>query len=98
MSETASNTGAKPIDRKKKLGKGLGALLGETRREEPPLRPASGSGGSSPADHSAPLTAPTAGLASTPVAATVPLPVAASRRLDDDPAHSLCLSVRRAGA
>ena len=42
MSETASNTGAKPIDRKKKLGKGLGALLGETRREEPLVRQDSG--------------------------------------------------------
>ncbi|QYU71210.1 hypothetical protein J4558_17770 [Leptolyngbya sp. 15MV] len=33
--EPVAPTGPLRLDRKKKLGKGLGALLGETRREEP---------------------------------------------------------------
>jgi ParB family chromosome partitioning protein len=97
MSETASNTGAKPIDRKKKLGKGLGALLGETRREEPLVRQDSGSGGSSPADHSAPRTAPTEGLASIPVADIEPLPGQPRSRFDEDALESLASSIASRG-
>lgn len=97
MSETASNTGAKPIDRKKKLGKGLGALLGETRREEPLVRQDSGSGGSSPADHSEPRTAPTEGLASIPVADIEPLPGQPRSRFDEDALESLASSIASRG-
>jgi ParB family chromosome partitioning protein len=97
MSETASNTGAKPIDRKKKLGKGLGALLGETRREEPLVRQDSSSGGSSPADHSEPRTAPTEGLASIPVADIEPLPGQPRSRFDEDALESLASSIASRG-
>ena len=97
MSETASNTGAKPIDRKKKLGKGLGALLGETRREEPLVRQDSGSGDSSPADMSEPRTAPTEGLASIPVADIEPLPGQPRSRFDEDALESLASSIASRG-
>ena len=97
MSETASNTGAKPIDRKKKLGKGLGALLGETRREEPLVRQDSGSGGSLPADHSESRTAPTEGLASIPVADIEPLPGQPRSRFDEDALESLASSIASRG-
>ena len=47
MSDGADKSGARTIDRKKKLGKGLGALLGETRREEPLVRSGADGGGGS---------------------------------------------------
>tara|TARA_R110000751_G_scaffold2018_7_gene8561 strand:- start:162502 stop:163476 length:975 start_codon:yes stop_codon:yes gene_type:complete len=97
MSETVSNTGAKPIDRKKKLGKGLGALLGETRREEPLVRQDSGSGDRSPADRSEPRTAPTEGLASIPVADIEPLPGQPRSRFDEDALESLASSIASRG-
>eukprot|EP00536_Pseudo-nitzschia_multiseries_P015826 jgi/Psemu1/219215/e_gw1.960.93.1 len=97
MSETASNTGAKPIDRKKKLGKGLGALLGETRREEPLVRQDSGSGDRSPVDHSEPRTAPTEGLASIPVADIEPLPGQPRSHFDEDALESLASSIASRG-
>jgi ParB family transcriptional regulator, chromosome partitioning protein len=97
MSETASNTGAKPIDRKKKLGKGLGALLGETRREEPLVRQDGGSGDRSLADNSEPRTAPTEGLASIPVADIEPLPGQPRSRFDEDALESLASSIASRG-
>ena len=65
---------SRPIDRKKKLGKGLNALLGETRREEPlvkreitgELAPDASPGLVQPVDGE--------GLASIPVADIEPLP------------------------
>ncbi|UYH54540.1 ParB/RepB/Spo0J family partition protein [Qipengyuania sp. SS22] len=97
MSETASNTGAKPIDRKKKLGKGLGALLGETRREEPLVRQDRGISDRSPADNSEPHTAPTEGLASIPVADIEPLPGQPRSRFDEDALESLASSIATRG-
>lgn len=71
MSDTT--TPPRMIDRKKKLGKGLGALLGETRREEPLVR---SEGVAVPADAIAtggPVVAGN-GLVSIPVADISPLP------------------------
>ena len=70
MSETSSP--ARMIDRKKKLGKGLGALLGETKREEPLVRSDSNDSNDSPAATRS--SASTNGLASIPVADIRPLP------------------------
>ena len=70
MSDTTNP--ARMIDRKKKLGKGLGALLGETRREEPLVRQ-DGNLGNETAP-SAPIPAKPNGLASIPVADIQPLP------------------------
>ena len=70
MSDTTSP--ARMIDRKKKLGKGLGALLGETRREEPLVRTAdenAAPSGSQPGNAGA-----AGGLASIPIADISPLP------------------------
>ena len=62
----SDNPGAKTIDRKKKLGKGLGALLGETRREEPLVRSASGGAAQSGAVAPLPQASSSEGLASIP--------------------------------
>ncbi|QPC98692.1 ParB/RepB/Spo0J family partition protein [Qipengyuania soli] len=64
---------ARMIDRKKKLGKGLGALLGETRREEPLVRQDATEVGQSLSAASGPKIV-TTGLASIPVADISPLP------------------------
>ena len=70
MSDTSNP--ARMIDRKKKLGKGLGALLGETRREEPLVRADSIARNDAP--HTPTQSAPANGLASIPVADIQPLP------------------------
>lgn len=104
MGDSAANTGARPIDRKKKLGKGLGALLGETRREEPLVR--SGQGGGAAATNSpvgaAPAGAtsgaiPQEGLASIPVADIEPLPGQPRSRFDEDALEALASSIAARG-
>lgn len=83
-------------DTKKKLGKGLGALLGETRREEPLVRqnaPADDApqpGGSSTA-------APQSGLASIPVANIEPLPGQPRTHFDDAALDELAESIATRG-
>ncbi|MEZ5681041.1 MAG: ParB/RepB/Spo0J family partition protein [Erythrobacter sp.] len=72
MSDTTNP--ARMIDRKKKLGKGLGALLGETRREEPLVRADSSAGNDTVSGMGASPTPPANGLASIPVADIRPLP------------------------
>ncbi|HCH95229.1 MAG TPA: chromosome partitioning protein ParB, partial [Erythrobacter sp.] len=76
MSESSASTGPRQIDRKKKLGKGLGALLGETRREEPLVRSDSGQNQNEGQAQSSATTAEPAtnGLTSIPVANIEPLP------------------------
>ena len=61
-------------DTRKRLGKGLGALLGETRREEP-LVTGKREGG--------PAAPPSGGLAPLPVSAIEPLPGQPRRRFDE---------------
>ncbi|QYJ07301.1 ParB/RepB/Spo0J family partition protein [Qipengyuania flava] len=98
MSGADTTTGAKTIDRKKKLGKGLGALLGETRREEPLVRsqpaatPAEGGTTTSPAP-----VAISDGLASIPVADIEPLPGQPRTHFDEDALESLASSIATRG-
>ncbi|MBX7482249.1 ParB/RepB/Spo0J family partition protein [Qipengyuania qiaonensis] len=92
-----ADAGARPIDRKKKLGKGLGALLGETRREEPLVRE-----GDTPRDQtSSPGSANAApvsgGLASIPVADIEPLPGQPRTRFDEDALDALASSIAARG-
>ncbi|WP_284123882.1 ParB/RepB/Spo0J family partition protein [Parerythrobacter aestuarii] len=86
----------RPTDRKKKLGKGLGALLGETRREEPLVRAPNAS--SAPAavgvDGGA---APSSGLAAIPVARISPLPGQPRTHFDDDALDELAASIATRG-
>lgn len=80
----------KPEGAKKKplaLGRGLGALLGETRREEPLIAGASGEGGASP----------TEGLALLPVAAIEPHPEQPRRHFDDAALDELAASIAARG-
>ncbi|MBO6527327.1 ParB/RepB/Spo0J family partition protein [Erythrobacter sp.] len=93
----SDNPGAKTIDRKKKLGKGLGALLGETRREEPLVRSASGGATQSGADVPLPHASSPEGLASIPVADIEPLPGQPRSHFDEDSLESLASSIAARG-
>ncbi|MFW2349545.1 ParB/RepB/Spo0J family partition protein [Qipengyuania sp.] len=99
MSDNTANTGARPIDRKKKLGKGLGALLGETRREEPLVRAgqAASSGGAAASAGAAAGSAPLEGLASIPVADIEPLPGQPRSRFDEESLDALASSIASRG-
>ena len=99
MSDGADKSGAKTIDRKKKLGKGLGALLGETRREEPLVRSGADGGGGQQARSSAGVSQahPTDGLASIPVADIEPLPGQPRTRFDEESLEALASSIESRG-
>lgn len=73
-------------DTRKRLGKGLGALLGETRREEP-LVTGKGTNTASLAG----------GLASLPVSAIEPLPGQPRRRFDEGALEELAASIAQRG-
>ncbi|MXO86837.1 ParB/RepB/Spo0J family partition protein [Altererythrobacter aurantiacus] len=80
------------IDRKRKLGKGLGALLGETRREEPLAQQTiggeGGDAGSQPAEGA---------LIRVPVADISPLPGQPRTRFDEDALNELASSIATRG-
>ena len=97
MSDTDTSTGAKTIDRKKKLGKGLGALLGETKREEPLVRQTGGGGNQSAPVAEAPMRPAADGLASIPVADIEPLPGQPRTHFDEDALESLASSIESRG-
>jgi ParB family chromosome partitioning protein len=80
---------------RRKLGKGLGALLGEARREEPLVRHAREEGDVAPAAR--PSGAPHDGLASLPVAAIEPHPDQPRRHFDEDALEELAQSIARRG-
>ena len=81
-------------DRKKKLGRGLGALLGETRREEPLVRReitgASDGSGEKPGTEGSML-------ASLAVAAIDPLPGQPRKRFDEEALAELAASIAARG-
>lgn len=89
----AKDAGAKPAPRRA-LGRGLGALLGETRREEPLVAPAAPAGAATPA---ADLPAAASGLASLPVAAIEPHPDQPRRHFDEDALDELAASIAARG-
>ncbi|MEZ5693350.1 MAG: ParB/RepB/Spo0J family partition protein [Altererythrobacter sp.] len=75
-------------DKPKRLGKGLGALMGETRREEPLV-----TDGRTNADPGA----NTSGLASLPVSSIEPLPGQPRRRFDEEALVELAESIAARG-
>ena len=80
-----------PDDRKKRLGRGLGALLGESRREEPLVRADStqtGKGSEGPANSP---------LQSLPVSSISPLPGNPRKHFDDDALDELAASIAKRG-
>ncbi len=82
---------------KRGLGRGLSALMGEMRREEPlitPLRDAGAEAGGSPATEGA---RSTDGLASLPVAAIEPHPGQPRRHFDEEALDELARSVAQRG-
>ena len=98
MSQTHAERGAHSIDRKKKLGKGLGALLGETRREEPLVaRESSNDSNQSSIPGSSVRTTMSEGLASIPVADIEPLPGQPRTRFDEEALDSLASSIAERG-
>ena len=76
-------------DKKKKLGKGLGALLGETRREEPLVTRQEGS--------DVPRETTANGLSAIPVASIEPLPGQPRTRFDPDALEELAASIAQRG-
>ena len=83
-----------PADRKKKLGRGLGALLGETKREEPLATPGTGQ-----ADQSVTKTDTytTSGLASLAIASIEPLPGQPRQNFDAAALDELAASIATRG-
>ncbi len=86
-------------DHKKKLGKGLSALLGETRREEPLVRQQAGksSDGVSPAAPASSSGQAANGLASLSVASIEPLPGQPRTHFDEDALDELAASIAARG-
>ena len=91
----------KASERKKKLGKGLGALLGETKREEPLVSTASDAGA---ADKSAASSGSSTGelpagspLKSLPIASIAPLPGNPRKHFDEKALEELAASIAARG-
>ena len=87
-----------PDRAKRKLGRGLGALLGETHREESVATSEGGTVMSSAAGQGEGATgAPRSGLASIPVARIEPLPGQPRQIFDDDALDDLARSIAQRG-
>lgn len=82
----------RPADGKKRLGRGLGALMGETRREEPLVTAAA----AIPADDS-PGAAQTGGLATIAVSKITPLPGQPRTHFDEEALAELAASIEARG-
>ena len=82
------------VDRKKKLGRGLGALMGEIQREEPLVRE-----NSNDSNEVATVAAgaSTSGLSDIPVADISPLPGQPRTHFDDDALDQLAASIAQRG-
>ena len=87
-----------PAARKKKLGRGLGALLGETQREEPLVQNATKSASSAGATPSAPATTPADfPLKSLSIASIEPLPGNPRKHFDESALDELAASIASRG-
>lgn len=82
------------IDRKKKLGRGLGALMGEIQREEPLVREEGAKDAGTSETGSA---APASGLAAIPVADISPLPGQPRTHFDEEALDQLADSIAQRG-
>ena len=98
-SETDDTAAAKPAAPKKRLGKGLGALLGETRREEPLVRRSDASAEEENAGKSARSEQGATGsaLKSLPIASIEPLPDQPRMHFDEDALAELAESIAARG-
>ncbi|WP_435419135.1 ParB/RepB/Spo0J family partition protein [Parerythrobacter aurantius] len=85
-------TAPRPADAKKRLGRGLGALMGETRREEPLVTSVAAAD-----DATAPAPVPASGLATIPVSRITPLPGQPRTRFDEDALSELAASIEARG-
>ena len=83
-----------PADRKKKLGRGLGALLGETKREEPLAATATSD---QDINSSKSTGYAQSGLSSLPIASIEPLPGQPRQRFDDAALDELAASIAARG-
>jgi ParB family chromosome partitioning protein len=85
---------ARSADAKKRLGRGLGALMGETRREEPLVATAAPevAAGSEPA-----VAASISGLASIPISSISPLPGQPRTHFDEEALAELAASIEARG-
>ena len=93
-------TAARPASGRRKLGKGLGALLGEAKREEPLVapRPTAADAADEEAASSAEATKPRAdGLASLAIADIEPHPDQPRRHFDDEALAELAASIASRG-
>lgn len=95
MSTQDKQAAAKPVAPRRKLGKGLGALLGESRREEPLATSAPGEAGSASAPAGLGRTGD--GLANLPVAAIQPHPGQPRRHFDEAALEELAASIAARG-
>jgi len=92
MSDASEPTGLMRPDRKKKLGRGLGALMGETRREEPLVVQRNSEENVSESNSSN-----RSGLASLAVSAIEPLPGQPRRLFDEAALDELAASIAARG-
>lgn len=83
-----------PTDRKKKLGKGLGALMGETQREEPLVR---STGEDGVATNGNAYGTPDSPLKSIAVSAIEPLPGNPRKHFDERALNELAASIAKRG-
>lgn len=82
-------------DKKRKLGRGLGALMGETRREEPLVRQNDTAG--EEVENGGPASEPLTGLASIATASIEPLPGQPRTRFDEAALDELAASISSRG-
>ena len=85
---------SRPADSRKRLGRGLGALMGETRREEPLVTAAADE---VVASGETALAAPISGLASVPIASISPLPGQPRTHFDEEALNELAASIEARG-
>lgn len=84
-------------DKKKKLGKGLGALMGETRREEPLVQQPGGTASGGEVTESGENSNNKSGLASLAVASIEPLPGQPRKHFDENALNELAASIETRG-
>lgn len=94
---THDEAAAGRVAQRRKLGKGLGALLGEARREEPLVRPNPNLPAEEPGESTAPVRQGREGLANLAVGAIEPHPEQPRRRFDEDALNELAQSIAARG-
>ena len=95
--QPAAKSDAAPDRSKRKLGRGLGALLGETQREESIAPAEGGTTAASAAKPGETGAVPKTGLASIPVARIEPLPGQPRKHFDENALEELAQSISRRG-